>query len=247
MNQEKMINNRNEISSVTEFLDFIGTVSHHQMYRGQTNINWPLLPSIARYMEKIRDPRYQYSLLALEHTLIQEFVKYSLPYIDCRKMSSVEKLVHAQHFGLPTRLLDWTSNPLKALYFVIDDIEHDRFDGVVHGIVTYHYWNGIFKEMENKTNLSLMAFYPEILNERIESQEACFISFPLKDHHKIPVLIFDNYKEDIKEMSLCIIPTKQKAKIRSELNRLGVNERTIYRGLEGVTKWIKSKIADHKI
>jgi len=42
-----------------------------------------------------------------------------------------EKLVRAQHYGLPTRLLDVSLNPLVALYFACDEIEHHETDGVV--------------------------------------------------------------------------------------------------------------------
>ncbi|MES2205614.1 MAG: FRG domain-containing protein [Pseudomonadota bacterium] len=57
-----------------------------------------------------------------------------MPFRDYRKACYLEKLVDAQHYGLPTRLLDWTSSPLKALYFSVDNHKLDDMDGVIYGL-----------------------------------------------------------------------------------------------------------------
>ncbi len=75
-------------------------------FRGHSDLTYELKPSIYRNTK----------LIANEHKLFKEFILRT-PIDFLNEKSALEKLVKMQHYGLPTRLLDITTNPLVALYF----------------------------------------------------------------------------------------------------------------------------------
>ena len=81
-------------------------------------------------------------------------------------------------YGLPTRLLDWSSNPLKALYFAVENPNYDDVDGVVWAFQPEGWYTNT-PDVENIN--SLIAFHTELVHERINAQDACFTAFPLPD------------------------------------------------------------------
>lgn len=91
-------------------------------FRGQPDKNFELLPAIGRH----RHVPCQYSILDEERNLI-EIAKYKLPNIFYN-LPPIDLLAMLQHYGIPTRLLDVTSNPLVALYFAVNN---DNEDGEV--------------------------------------------------------------------------------------------------------------------
>lgn len=78
-------------------------------YRGHSNLDWALLPSI-----------YRNNWVKNEHKMFREIILRNSEEFASTK-SAFEKLTIMQHYGLPTRLLDITKNPLVALYFACSD------------------------------------------------------------------------------------------------------------------------------
>ena len=91
-------------------------------YRGHSCSTWPLLPSLCRLKLSVE------MLKQIEGEVIQQF----RDRFDLSVWTDTEVLAHARHHGAPTRLLDWSRNPLIGLWFAISDKEHDNIDGVIY-------------------------------------------------------------------------------------------------------------------
>src|ERR1700722_6840868 len=100
------------IHSLDKFLTAIETDSRDVLYRGVTDAAYELIPKIGR--DKVLDSE---SVLQCEQAVFAEFKRAASPFLTPQPQNDLEWLFLCQHHGLPTRLLDWTTNPLVALYF----------------------------------------------------------------------------------------------------------------------------------
>ncbi len=108
---------RPTISGLADYLKLLE--QRHQrgkyvIFRGQEK-DWPLLPRIAR----VSFLRGHEPLPTNEWRLFGAFKREALAHIDTPPDNLFDWLALAQHHGLPTRLLDWTHNPLAALWFAV--------------------------------------------------------------------------------------------------------------------------------
>lgn len=86
----------------------------HYVFRGYSKQD-ELLPSL------IRDSNYT----DLEIDFLKEFEKYGSPYFHAT--TPIDFMSYAQHFGIPTRLLDFTFNPFIALSFALYSLKGPKY------------------------------------------------------------------------------------------------------------------------
>ena len=206
-----------------EFLSFLDRHMHSRwVFRGQPSEAWDLRPSAGRGARY--DPLF-------EERVFRAFRKDARLHMHMPETSDWDWLALGQHFGLPTRLLDWSTNPLVACFFALMDETHNKLNAVVYAypldekqIVDPATWPSPF-EIE-KVGFLL----PSSLAPRISSQRGLFSVHPRPDEAWRPSEI-ENHR--------FIIPAEFRFTFQRKLFRMGVDAAHIWANLEGVCGSLK--------
>lgn len=228
------------VNTLSEFVQAILNLGPG-IYRGQAG-DYDLLPKIARpNLERVRRRYGQ-----LERDLLERFRLYAAPYIkslaDASNADRWRCLTIAQHYGLPTRLLDWTASPLAALYFATVDESTASGKHVVYHLkfpepLTAEGFAQRFAPppWEYDTDETLF-LQPELSDPRVFAQDSLFSVHPGN-----PV---DRRGPDFYEskVSRVIIPEspdgKSALEIRTHLYRFGATQARLFRGPDGVAQTV---------
>ena len=112
----------NEIKTLAHFIEACSEIevkeNHSLFYRGHSSDEFIPLPTVFRHQgDDVKNERFVVREEQLFHNLVTRCPE---EFVSCK--STFDYLVKMQHYGLPTRLLDITSNPLVALYFACSSL-----------------------------------------------------------------------------------------------------------------------------
>lgn len=229
------------ITSVYEYLQNLpkSSTGDDFIYRGHKRASFHLIPSLFRTSPK---PDW----VSYGNSLIQEFLRNAGRYIDTITTDAWAIKALAQHHGIPTDLLDWSLNPLVALFFSVENLEpkSDEEEAHVWAIEGSPCIRDSHPEFETRYHISPNGSYfiPPVINDRMAAQQGCFtqihmsLYYPENGQPCEPL-----YRRMASPPTVYRIEHKNRVKIQKELNELGMNYNTVYPDLEGLGKHITWK------
>jgi hypothetical protein len=207
------------------------------LFRGQP-VDLPLIPKLARR-------EWEEDVLDAEVFLLEEFARMSPHFAKSDHSNEWDRLALAQHHGLPTRLLDWTTSATTALWFAVaeapqrDESTGQFRDGVVW--ILKPIAKDLIKPLTKKLSSpyeSTRIFAPRAITDRIAAQSGIFtIHGSLPDApHFIPL---EEHPQFCSKLVKVPIRPTQFSQLRRQLHYCGVNSSTIFPDLTGLCEHLR--------
>ncbi|MRS03750.1 FRG domain-containing protein [bacterium] len=197
------------------------------IYRGVRSVEYELNPKIGRYKLLHTDDRRSEEL-----RILRLFKEQSIPYLDVVPTSDWDWLAIGQHHGLPTRLLDWTRNPLVAAYFAVENA-HDE-DSVIYAFHSNKYINT--EKHKDPYDVSKVGrFIPRHVTQRITAQTGLFTIHPEPEA---------DFRKD-KRIQRLIIRQKIRKNLKDTLYKYGVHRASLFPSLDGLSRhieWLRTDV-----
>ena len=223
-----------EADSLPGYLQYIEsqcTGERNVLFRGHTNATWKLEPKIARLLFRTR-----FSMPNAEYEMLRDFKRQALPHLPRDLRDDWDWLALAQHHGLPTRLLDWTTNALVALWFAVESPPSDNGDGAVWVFfgtpADYADEEKIPNPLRTKRTL---IFRPRHLTPRIIAQSGWFTIHPFTSNTPAFLPLERNSRQKARLRKITI-PGRYFPSLREDLSRCGLNAGTLFGDLNGISK-----------
>lgn len=229
--------NQMEVKSFAEFIkltDGLDLVCDLAIFRGQA-YQGNLVPGIARKDNTVDTTEH-------EKQVIEQLSLMGASMLPLTTSENkLELLVIAQHSGLKTRLLDWTSNPLAALWFACaDENKGAAFVYVLEADdlrVKDVYKSDPFEMSKTRV------FQPRLNNSRIIAQHGWFTlhCYAAKNGKFVPLEKNTSIKNHLTEIR---IPENKRRDILRSLEVHGISVKTLFPDLDGLCRFLNSR---HKL
>lgn len=236
-------NNTNKIETwrISSLSDYVKFYEEHTpfegeqltLFRGQ-RFDWSLLPKIARL-------RLLDELTLSESKMFGTFIKQAVSYLHHIPNNEWDWLSIAQHHGLATRLLDWTKNPLVALWFAVNEPPLNNGDDSVVWAFTPTRGAILNETKMGKCSPfdcgSTKVFQPKFVSDRIKAQDGFFTihQYLIKKQTMIPLDKNSKLSGSLKKI---IVPCNKRDSIRTNVHGCGINHASLFPGLDGLASYL---------
>lgn len=238
-----------ELSSWKYFSDFVSQILlnySNYVFRGQADSNWKLEPTLDRL---VKDPE------SLKRSKLLNAFKYET---RGRRGSNPSEMKSendwwalGQHHGLYTPLLDWTESPFVALYFAASQAFKEKTNSfAVYAFYQSSAYNFSEKIKQNNKVDLINGHKPTLKiirplsdeNSRLVSQRGLFTRGPNNLDMKAWVQKFNTYKCGEMTLIKITIPTKALDDCLKYLNRMNINDSTLFPDLTGASDYCNKLI-----
>lgn len=209
------------ISSFQDLHNIIDHKSTSYLYRGQTNSDWELLPRAGRPPYDDNDDKFT----------LDFFKRHAAIFLKQMPLNNWEWLTIAQHYGVPTRLLDWSKNPLIAAFFAVS--ENMDCDAAIYRFKYEDY--AIIEKIDPFEMKFVTVVIPPANSDRILKQRGYFTIHPKPNvpFSKAPA------KGSIEKF---IIKKEYRKKLRIEIGNYGYTSFDIFYDLQSLAQAITSRL-----